>query len=120
MLPRCLQRPFASFISLNRSLTLAIAQLVSAPRKLESPSRRRTRTPRQKHQSIVWDEIPEKDQKKQRLDKLVIEEHGAEEFRNSHDGSIADAGAGTGSSYLCCSNCDGFKHGALTIAGGDH
>ena len=44
----------------------------------------------------------------------------SEEFRNSHGGSIADAGAGTGSSYLCCSNCDGFKHGALTIAGGDH
>jgi len=43
-----------------------------------------------------------------------------EEFRNSHEGSVTDAGAGTGSSYLCCSNCDGFKHGALTIAGGDH
>jgi len=30
-----------------------------------------------------------------------------EEFRNSHGG--ADAGAGTGSSYLCYSNCDMFK-----------
>jgi len=32
---------------------------------------------------------------------------GAEEFRNSHGG--ADAGAGTGTSYLCDSNCDMFN-----------
>jgi len=30
-----------------------------------------------------------------------------EEFRNSHGG--ADAGAGTGTSYLCDSNCDMFN-----------
>ena len=33
--------------------------------------------------------------------------HIAEEFRNSHGG--ADAGAGTGTSYLCNSNCDMFN-----------
>jgi len=32
-----------------------------------------------------------------------------EEFRNSHGGAVADAGAGTGSSYLSYSNCDMFK-----------
>ena len=32
---------------------------------------------------------------------------GSEEFRNSHGG--ADAGAGTGTSYLCDSNCDMFN-----------
>jgi len=35
-----------------------------------------------------------------------------EEFRNSHGGAVADAGAGTGNSYLCNSNCDMFN---LTI-----
>jgi len=36
-----------------------------------------------------------------------------EEFRNSHGGAPS---AGTGSSYLCYSNCDGIPHDAVTIA----
>jgi len=40
----------------------------------------------------------------------------AEELCNSH-GGVPRAGVGT---YLCCSNRDGIKCGALTIAGANH
>ena len=40
----------------------------------------------------------------------------AEEFRNSHGDVAKVPRAGAGTSYLCCSNCDEIKAGALTIA----
>jgi len=39
-----------------------------------------------------------------------------EEFRTSHGGAPS---AGVGTSYLCCSNCDGIERDTVTTARAD-